>query len=481
MKTLPKKLVLLLSILAITYSCEKDEIEQDIEQENLNFKIVSKFEAQNHFNAYQKNRDSITCKYSIPKNTLLEIHPDWSSFYHEDLNFEDAELSVVNIKTNANADIESRLIFININGKVIKVIKSEKIVDYKVDELTNKFIFFHNLEGDFILGYEMENGLLTKKFVKPDQSKQNTTLKAFSISKSDCEEDLNPNSVFCSESLPNVVVIAEITESEQTLIIDLHEYDRHFGIDPHAYGGNYQGGGSGSGTNNEEERIKNELDDPCAGNIFTELENGIFQDHPLKPEVQVPGENGLNLNFHESILKLFDDSSSTHLTIQNGNTDKNAFTLNTTITMGNGYLANATKLSIARTMIHESVHAYINGLYYRNSTLHDSSFSEKLRTWAGDNGYSDWGVIQHEFMGGYVDAIAYSLYDWDTKYGTGGNLGWDYYQAMAFAGLVNKKMDENGNPILDSNGNFTYEDTDSFKDLVPNENERDEIKKNKYR
>ena len=163
MKTLPKKLVLLLSILAITYSCEKDEIEQDIEQENLNFKIVSKFEAQNHFNAYQKNRDSITCKYSIPKNTLLEIHPDWSSFYHEDLNFEDAELSVVNIKTNANADIESRLIFININGKVIKVIKSEKIVDYKVDELTNKFIFFHNLEGDFILGYEMENGLLTKK------------------------------------------------------------------------------------------------------------------------------------------------------------------------------------------------------------------------------------------------------------------------------------------------------------------------------
>ena len=66
-------------------------------------------------------------------------------------------------------------------------------------------------------------------------------------------------------------------------------------------------------------------------------------------------------------------------------------------------------------------------------------------------------------MSQYVDAIAISLLKRDTDYGTGGNLGWDYYQAMAFAGFVSKKKDENGNPLLDDNGNFIYEDTDFLK------------------
>lgn len=63
-------------------------------------------------------------------------------------------------------------------------------------------------------------------------------------------------------------------------------------------------------------------------------------------------------------------------------------------------------------------------------------------------------------MGGYVVAIAYSLYDWDTKYGTGGNLGWDYYQSMAFGGLYYE----------DSNGNIV--ETDSFIELVPSQQDR---------
>ena len=79
-------------------------------------------------------------------------------------------------------------------------------------------------------------------------------------------------------------------------------------------------------------------------------------------------------------------------------------------------------------------------------------------------------------MGQYVDAMASSLYDWDKAYGTGGKLGWNYYKAMAFAGLSKIKKDFNGNPILDSNGNPIREDTDSFKELVPSEGNRDKIK-----
>ena len=55
--------------------------------------------------------------------------------------------------------------------------------------------------------------------------------------------------------------------------------------------------------------------------------------------------------------------------------------------------------------------------------------------------------------------------EWDKNYGTGGNLGWDYYKAMAFGGLFFENV------------NGELEETDSFKALVPNQSDRDEIRK----
>jgi len=76
-------------------------------------------------------------------------------------------------------------------------------------------------------------------------------------------------------------------------------------------------------------------------------------------------------------------------------------------------------------------------------------------------------------MGQYIDAIAYSLYEWDKDYGTGKNLmnitnsddllGWDYYYSMAFGGMFYK----------DSNGNII--ETDSFIELIPNQTDRNLI------
>ena len=95
--------------------------------------------------------------------------------------------------------------------------------------------------------------------------------------------------------------------------------------------------------------------------------------------------------------------------------------------------------------------------------------------------------FHHEFMGQYVNGIALSLYEWDKDYGNGKGLnyitkpddllGWDYYKAMAFAGLSYVKKDANGNPILDSNNEPIRLDTDSFKELIPNEIDRNQIKK----
>ena len=191
-------------------------------------------------------------------------------------------------------------------------------------------------------------------------------------------------------------------------------------------------------------------------------QRGIFEDHPLKPEVQVPVSNPLTLNFSESILKLFNDSDNTHLIIQNGNTgNSNAYTAGATITIGDTYLANATQLSIARTMIHESVHAYLNGVYYSYPDFENKTFKEKLQKYAKDKGFTDMNTFHHNFMGQYVDAMAYSLYEWDKNYGTGGSLGWDYYQSMAYSGMFQ----------VDPSGNIATE-IDTFIELISNASDR---------
>jgi hypothetical protein len=217
---------------------------------------------------------------------------------------------------------------------------------------------------------------------------------------------------------------------------------------------------------NWEEQIINKLTDPCAKDIFTELENGIFEDHPLKPEVQVTVSNPLTLNFSESILKLFNDSDYTHLIIQNGNAgNSNAFTVGATITIGDTYLENATQLSIARTMIHESVHTYINALYSNVVTFNSFSFQQKMEKYAADNGYTiGTNEFHHNFMGQYIDAMAYSLNEWDKTYGTGGNLGWEYYQSMVYSGMFQ----------VYPSGIIATE-IDTFKKLVPNESDRQAI------
>ena len=213
-------------------------------------------------------------------------------------------------------------------------------------------------------------------------------------------------------------------------------------------------------------KIYDRLTNKCAKTIFYGLENGIYEDHPIKPEVQIVTENLNKLNFSESILKLFADSYNTHLIIRNAKINgANARTRGATITIGNDYLKKATQLFIARTMIHESVHAYINALYSNIIEFNSFSFVKKIELYAKDNGYTiGTNNFHHNFMGQYVNAIAYSLYEWDKDYGTGGELGWSYYKAMAFGGLFQ----------TDNSGTIISE-TDTFKKIIPSKTERQKI------
>jgi len=181
--------------------------------------------------------------------------------------------------------------------------------------------------------------------------------------------------------------------------------------------------------------IIDNLTNECARNIFKELSKGS------RNLTDLTGLGGLDI--FPGMLDLFEQSGKFDYRIQNGITGgANAITnrINgiNVITLSNDYLQSATSLSIARTIIHETVHAYLlEHTYDMNLRSNYSTFdliekyNEKYPKSIGDT--------HHAAMSHFILGMAVSLYNWDKRFGyTGGNLGFDYYYKMAFGGLVRK-------------------------------------------
>ncbi|MCG8860048.1 hypothetical protein [Tenacibaculum finnmarkense] len=499
-----KLLTLLVSITLMLQNCQSDE--ENINPinlentKNLNLKTVSFQEAQSFFNVEieKEKRKRYAKRISEP---TLELTPNWSSIEHNELYaIDQADLTLADVQVNREGNYTSKLFFINIDDKIESVIftlfPKEINNDGKIIEAS---FFYNKLDGEFVDGYKIEQGKLAKRYrLNTDKVVNKAGFLMFFQEKEDhnfwCDGGgggvipIDLGTIGSS----NVGISTGPTSSSTSVNLNITSVNWYYLGNGNSTGLNYSGGGGTSVTSGAgslythasyekelaegEEHIVNKLTNKCAKDIFTELENGIYQSDPIKPEVEILAINTDKLNFSQEILYLFANSKNTNLTIQNGTTTgSNAYTIGANITLNNNYLSNATKLSIVRTMIHESIHAYLNAYYFSYPDFKDKLFRDKLRKYAIDNGYSDMNRFQHEFMGQYVNAIGVSLYEWDKKYGSGKDnnsvtkpddlLGWNYYRSMAFGGLY----------YMDSSGNL--QETDSFKVLEPIQANRDKIKK----
>ena len=110
--------------------------------------------------------------------------------------------------------------------------------------------------------------------------------------------------------------------------------------------------------------IINRLTDPCAKDIFLELSKGNAY-LTETGEIVTPGNFLGVFDIFPGMLDLFEKSGKFDYRIQNGTISSGANGITqringvNTITLNNEYLNNATSLSIARTIIHETVHAYL--------------------------------------------------------------------------------------------------------------------------
>ncbi|MDN3204126.1 hypothetical protein [Algoriphagus sediminis] len=181
--------------------------------------------------------------------------------------------------------------------------------------------------------------------------------------------------------------------------------------------------------------IINQLTNQCAADIFKDLSKG---------SAGLTDLTGLgSLDIFPGMLDLFEQSGKFDYRIQNSNNTggANGFTKRVNginvITLNNDYLKNATSLSISRTIIHETVHAYLLENTYDMHLRTDYNTFELMVRYL-EKYEEDWNDTHHAAMSDFILGMAVSLYNWDKNFGpSGGSLPFDYYYKMSFGGLLN--------------------------------------------
>lgn len=191
--------------------------------------------------------------------------------------------------------------------------------------------------------------------------------------------------------------------------------------------------------------ILNNLDNACAKKIYSQLiKNAIVNASSSNP------------NIMDEVLSLLAEVADFDFVAYDtnlGNPDVSAETeksyyLNeagnheVSITFNDQYLNEATRLSIARTILHESVHAF---LLFQGFCTPTSDIYVGFNNYLISKGLSNSPVGHHEFMSQYVEAIANSLMQWDLMFGQG-NIPLSYMKDIAWGGLTGYK-DVNNNYI----------------------------------
>ncbi|MFC5192938.1 hypothetical protein ACFPIK_14270 [Algoriphagus aquatilis] len=214
--------------------------------------------------------------------------------------------------------------------------------------------------------------------------------------------------------------------------------------------------------------ILNLLTNPCASDIFKQLKKNSL----LKSSIG-------NLNSMNNIIQLLDSANNFEFFIKNVdftspqyNPSANAITrarpvfnettgkYEVTIEINNDYLNSATKLSIARTMLHEMVHAY---LVYSFKTGIDGTFNSSLQQYSL-NGGNDLDFFHHNWMAKYIDAIGYSLAEWNRRFGNSIINDRNYYDEIAWGGLSARAF---------QNGQLVW--FEAFESKFPDQYKRTEV------
>lgn len=183
----------------------------------------------------------------------LNITPHWETFYQIDFEETGEKLSLVDVDLNVTKNqSETELVFFEIDGYEIALIQSTKVNSLNSSgELENGIVSFHKMNGEFVEAYLFEDSYISKRLINTNTS--NASMFFFQSS-DDCDEDYNPETVYCTNNLEEVTVV-KFTYKVAISLIYLYiepeglvtpEGDRGGGGDPQACNIGYQMGPDGS-------------------------------------------------------------------------------------------------------------------------------------------------------------------------------------------------------------------------------------------
>lgn len=223
--------------------------------------------------------------------------------------------------------------------------------------------------------------------------------------------------------------------------------------------------------------ILDQLDNPCASSIFKQL----MKTSAIKSSVG-------HLSQVDEMVDLLNNSNDFDFIVKDenlGNFTDSDFVFNTetgknevTIYLDNSYLASATKLSIARTILHESIHAYlvyIGSVEAISGTANDAGFvySEGIIMNGLINNGLNSGLslndVHHIFIPQFAEAIGFSLHKWYNFIDPSNTIPRSYFDDVAWGGLSASGLNESTNE---------FEWYPQFELLFPSESERNRIHSN---
>lgn len=183
--------LLLIGVLLTTVNCEKEKIEEELSVSdtviNDLFETVSIEESKEFF--INRKLKNLEARVYDP----IELEPDLSRISQEEILNTSTKITVIPA-TTIHQDIETRILQVKSNTGEIHSLLFNEIPDVSNSNSSyfSGIISLTTLSGDFIEGFRVEDGNAVSEFVV-----QSGTL-------GDCNESLNPNSIFCNQQLQEI-------------------------------------------------------------------------------------------------------------------------------------------------------------------------------------------------------------------------------------------------------------------------------------
>ena len=360
----------------------------------------------------QINNKKLTSKGIVSSD--IDLYIDIESLEQVDLTNTDAKLNVATATTKFKS-VETEFLQIEINGELQTVlfhyvpekdITMSNGISTKDDSFTGS-VYSTDLDGIVLSGFEVNKGSITGEYRLPTSS-------------------IGP--------IPLNEVIIKNTYKAQTYYGGIYFNNSDYTRTPN-YLNNYSSLGVAYAAYYkylQTKKINDEIKDaklkPCLKKI---LDN-------LKKTTASPGNMVVNFTGDWSTGYNWTVESGTFKGPAVGNTSSsyNLISGATTVFDSQKY-PNASELSWARTMLHESIHAYFVTYFRLDGINANIKYSELLRDWSNSK-KPNLNKIQHdEIARSFVKSLGEALEVYGVSQGY--NLSKEFYQDMAWAGLQDTK------------------------------------------